>query len=181
MTFIVGPQIIGPSTVLVAGQPLRGVWRRSASATALEVASGGLADTSLAGLFGKLDERLPRASLVRGSAPTYTEDTITMDLVVNAHPPQGLTASACAQIADQLVTGLPLVSLNGRARKPGEEVRAAERDTAATAGQAAADAASVTRWLGELGTTAKLVLAGVVIVALVGAAVYFAPRPKKSE
>ncbi len=178
MSFTIGPTI-GRSALVSGNQPLRGTWRRSASATAAEIASGSLADTSLEQLYTKLDERLGGAWLVRGSAPTYTEDTVTIDLVTVAASrlPSGLTVSQIALKADDLVSGLPLVNLNGRTRTASETQRAGERDVAAEAGQTAAETQSVSHWLAGLGSTAKLLLAAVVIVVVIGGAVYFLPRP----
>lgn len=184
MSYSIGPNL-SSSAALVGNQPLRGTWRRSATATAAEVFSGSLADTSLQQLFQKLDERLGRAYLVRGSAPTFTEDTVTLDLVTVAPSimPAGLNASQLAALADELVTGLPLVNLNGRVRTPGEQQRAEQRDTAAATGQKVADSQELGTWFGQLGSTAKLIFAGVVVLAIVAGAIYFLPHTggKKSE
>ena len=180
MAYTVGPNL-SPSAPLVGNQPLRAVFRRSATAVAIEVVLGHV-NTSLQGLFTSLDERLGQAWVSRASTPTFTEDAVTIDLVTlsTAKLPAGLNASQLAMKLDGLVVGLPLVSLNSRVRTAGEQQRAEQRDTAAREGQVAADAQSVTTLLGNLGGKLGWILGGVVVVVVVVGALVYLPKPSKS-
>lgn len=175
MSYIVGPNL-SPSLPLVAQQPLRGVWRRSATAVAKVVLSAGLVDADLQTLYQQLEEQLVGAFVVRSSPPTFTADTVTIDLVVLSKVPTGFTGSALAVKLDDLVTGLPLVSLDGRVRVAGESERASSRDVTAQAGQAAAEQQGVGNVLSGLAGKLGMIGAGVVILAVVVAAFYFLPK-----
>lgn len=182
MSYTVGPQL-QTSDRLTGGQALRASWRRSAAATAAEIASGSLFDGSLEELYGKLDERLPQASMYRASPPTLTADTVTLDLKCLTNLPNDYTAGAAAHLLDELVTGLPLVNLQGRTVVAGEGNRATDREAAAVAGQQAAEAQSVSTLFSKIAGKAELIFAGVVILAVVIGAIYFLPHTggKKAE
>lgn len=179
MSYTLGDQL-SAARVLLANQPLRATWRRSATASAQEFFSFGIYDTSMPGLTAKLDEALPGpAHLTRVSPWTYGDDIATCDLVATSAP-AGFTASEAAYEADQLVKGFPLVRLEARTRVSGEENRVAQRDDANKSAQADADKQTIADQLKDfldgLGDLAKLG----VVVGVIALFILYAPRPKKA-